>query len=255
MSDYIGDFVVGDTIDVGKFTTVGSTGAPATLLGTPVVSAYPTGSTTQLTAGITLTVDYDGVVGLNNVSVVASVGNGYATATDYDLVITTGTSGGISVVGYTVAKFSLGNRGAALADAVWNETSSGHVLAGTAGQIQWSTIPNIDFTAGEAYLSLLDGGFTNNLLDAILLSLGTGLTLPTTERNALADALLDRASGVETSYTPRQALRLILASASGKLSGAGTPTILIRNVNDTKTRITAGVDGVGNRTSISTDVS
>lgn len=77
--------------------------------------------------------------------------------------------------------------------------------------------------------------------------------IPTANQNA--DALLDRASGVETSYTPRQALRLILAALAGKLSGAATTTIAIRDVNDSKDRITATVDSNGNRTAITTDVS
>ena len=106
---YIGDFRLGDTFDT-KFTTVTTTGAPTQLAGTPVISAYPDNSTTQITAGITLSVDFDTVTGLNNVRVVATSGNGYATATNYQLVITTGTVGGTSVVGYVVAEFSIENR-------------------------------------------------------------------------------------------------------------------------------------------------
>jgi hypothetical protein len=108
---YAGDFRLGDTFDV-KFCTVTTTGAPTQLAGSPVISAYPGNSTTQLTAGITLSVDFDGVTGLNNVRVVATGGNGYATATNYALVITTGTVGGTSVVGYVVAHFSIEARSA-----------------------------------------------------------------------------------------------------------------------------------------------
>lgn len=105
----LGDFVLGATLNF-KFTTVTTTGAPTTLAGTPVVSAYLDNSLTQLTAGITLTVDFDGVTGLNNVEIVATVANGYALLTNYQLVITTGTVGGTSVVGYVVAEFSIQNR-------------------------------------------------------------------------------------------------------------------------------------------------
>lgn len=108
---YLGDLRLGDTLDF-KFTTVQSTGAPTTLAGTPVISAYPSNSTTQLTAGITLTVDFDTVTGLNHVRVVASSGNGYATATNYEMVITTGTVNSISAVGYVVGTFSIENRSA-----------------------------------------------------------------------------------------------------------------------------------------------
>jgi hypothetical protein len=73
--------------------------------------------------------------------------------------------------------------------------------------------------------------------------------------NANADALLDRAAGVETNRTPRQALRLMLAALAGKLSGAATATVLIRDTNDTKNRITASVDADGNRSTVTYDAS
>lgn len=106
---YLGDFTLGDTLDF-RFTTVGTTGAPTTLAGTPAVSAYVGNSTTQITAGITLTVDFDTVTGLHSVQVVASGANGYAAQTNVDLVITTGTVGGTSVVGYVIGSFSIENR-------------------------------------------------------------------------------------------------------------------------------------------------
>lgn len=81
-------------------------------------------------------------------------------------------------------------------------------------------------------------------------------TLSTTERNAVADALLDRADAIEVGLTPRQSHRLQVAAAAGKLSGAATATATIRNaVADSKDRIVATVDASGNRTAVTTDVS
>lgn len=71
----------------------------------------------------------------------------------------------------------------------------------------------------------------------------------------IADALLDRTSGIETGYTLRQALRLILAASAGKLSGAASTTVTIRNVTDTKSRLIATVDADGNRSALIIDVS
>ena len=107
---YFGDIRLGDTIDI-KFCTVTTTGAP-TALSSGTVVAYPGNSTTEVTAGITLTADFDTRTGLNNVRVVATSGNGYATATNYSLVLSAGTVGGTSVVGYTVGDFSIENRSA-----------------------------------------------------------------------------------------------------------------------------------------------
>lgn len=68
-------------------------------------------------------------------------------------------------------------------------------------------------------------------------------------------AVLDAVNGVETDLTVRQALRLIVAATAGKISGAATTTITIRNaVVDDKDRIIATVDGDGNRSAITYDL-
>jgi hypothetical protein len=77
--------------------------------------------------------------------------------------------------------------------------------------------------------------------------------IPTADQNA--DALLDRSDAIETGLTPRGSFRLAMAALAGKLSGNGTTTVTIRNVGDTKDRITATIDGSKNRTAVSTDVS
>jgi hypothetical protein len=61
------------------------------------------------------------------------------------------------------------------------------------------------------------------------------------------------ASEVESGYDVIQSLRVILASLAGKLSGAPSGPIYIRDVGDTKNRITATVDANGNRTSVTVD--
>lgn len=73
--------------------------------------------------------------------------------------------------------------------------------------------------------------------------------------NYIADSLLDRTNGIETSYTLKQSLRLILAALAGKLSGAGTTTVTVRDVGDSKDRLVATVDSSGNRTAVTKDVS
>lgn len=67
----------------------------------------------------------------------------------------------------------------------------------------------------------------------------------------VADAVLDEV--VEGSYTLRHLVRLMAAALLGKLSGAATTTITIRDASDTKTRITATVDEDGNRSALTLD--
>ena len=141
---YKGDFRLNETIDV-KFTTISSTGAPITLAGTPAVSAYPGNSTTELTAGITLTVDFDARTGLHNVRVVATAANGYAAATNYSLVITAGTVDGVSVVGYVIGSFSLEARSALM------PTTAARTLDVTAGGnagVDWANVEAPTTTLG-----------------------------------------------------------------------------------------------------------
>jgi len=107
---YIGDFADDYATLNTKFTTVAGTGASTVLAGSPILSVYKANGTTQSTAGITLSVDFDSVVGLNNVLIDLSADAFYATGNDYHIVITTGTVDGVSVVGYVVGEFSIENR-------------------------------------------------------------------------------------------------------------------------------------------------
>lgn len=75
--------------------------------------------------------------------------------------------------------------------------------------------------------------------------------IPTANQNA--DALLDRAAGVETGLTVRQWLRIAAAALFGKASGLETTTAVYRDFGDSKDRITATVDADGNRTAVTTD--
>jgi hypothetical protein len=73
--------------------------------------------------------------------------------------------------------------------------------------------------------------------------------------NEIADALLDRASAVDT-YTVRQLLRIMAAALAGKSSGAvasQASTMIFRAIDDSKARITGVLDANGNRTSVTVD--
>jgi hypothetical protein len=104
MSD-LGDRALGSTVTL-QFTTAVN-GVPTALAGSPAISVYGSNSSTPITAGVTLTGSYNSTTGLNNVAIVASAGNGFAAGIDYSVVITTGTLGGVSMVGYQVGAFSL----------------------------------------------------------------------------------------------------------------------------------------------------
>lgn len=107
---YLGDFATGSIV-YGKFTTVDTGGIPFTLAGTPALSVYKDNSTTESTAGVTLTVSLDSRTGMNQFTIdTSSDGTFYAAGHDFQVVITAGTVSGSSVVGYVVGEFSIQNR-------------------------------------------------------------------------------------------------------------------------------------------------
>jgi hypothetical protein len=105
----LGNRTEDSTIDFA-FHTTAADGTPTTLSGTPAISVYKANGTTQSGAGVTLTADFDSVTGLNHVRIDTSADAFYAVASDYIVVITTGTVDGTSVVGAVVATFSIENR-------------------------------------------------------------------------------------------------------------------------------------------------
>jgi len=60
---------------------------------------------------------------------------------------------------------------------------------------------------------------------------------------------------IEGTLTTREVLRIALAALAGKSTGGGTATPAFRDVADSKDRIDAVVDALGNRTAIVLDAS
>jgi len=63
------------------------------------------------------------------------------------------------------------------------------------------------------------------------------------------------ASVIENSLDLTEVMRLVLAASAGKVNGAATTTVNIRDTADTKNRIQATVDADGNRTAVTLDAS
>jgi hypothetical protein len=162
--NYQGDITLGDTLDV-KFTTVNSSGVPTTLAGSPAVAAYVDNSTTEITAGITLTVDFDARTGLHNVRVVATSGNGYAAGTNINLVITAGTVSGNSVVGYVIGSLSIDKRAVNVAKWAGSATATGNIA------IKNTLAHGTDITGTPA-----DSAGVTTLLSRVTSTIFTGIT-------------------------------------------------------------------------------
>lgn len=226
---YLGDFRLGDTLDF-KFCTVQSTGAPTTLAGSPVISAYPSNSTTQLTAGITLSVDFDSVTGLNNVRVVASSGNGYLTATNYEMVITTGTVNSVSAVGYVVGTFSIENR-----SAIMPTTATRTLDVSSTGEagVDWANVGSPS---------------TSVSLSATTVATVTTTTTATNLTNAPSAVMTESYAADGATFTLAQALYFIVSRLSE--FAISSTTVTMKKLDGSTTAATLTLNDATNPTSV-----
>lgn len=84
------------------------------------------------------------------------------------------------------------------------------------------------------------------------LSATTINTIASTGLGAIADAVHDEV--VEGTTTLRQTARLLNSTLGAKLSGAATTTVTVRDLADSKDRVTATVDANGNRSAVTLDL-
>ena len=101
------DITLEETIYFNFTTRSFTTGVPTTLAGSPVLSVLESNNATPITAGVSINVDRASVTGLNQATVVATAANGYEAGKSYSVYISTGTVGGVSVVGEAVAQFTV----------------------------------------------------------------------------------------------------------------------------------------------------
>ena len=124
---YIGNLIEDQTIDFA-FSTHSAAGAPITLAGSPVVKVYKANSTTtETTAGVTLSVDFDGVTGMHHVRIDTSADAFYQVGNDYSAVLVSGTVDGVSVAGTVLATFSIENRSTGLGVVLSQSPTAGTV--------------------------------------------------------------------------------------------------------------------------------
>ncbi|MEM4359821.1 MAG: hypothetical protein QXT45_04775 [Candidatus Bilamarchaeaceae archaeon] len=130
-------------------------------------------------------------------------------------------------------------------ESIYNKLPTGNI----AGETQATTNRNDIMSTLNTINTKVDDIAVD--VDAILDDTGvSGVAISDSTKQSIATTLLDLSDGVESNRTVRKSLRLMLAALVGKLSGAGTSSISIRDTNDTKNRIVATVDTNGNRSAI-----
>jgi hypothetical protein len=218
-------------------------------------------ATRVLTAGTNIALTKGtGLLGLNDIAATAIVSGG-AIATSAGAVSTVTTTGTVTdKAGYSLA--TAPPTAATIADAVWDESRSGHTNAGTFGLYLDTQVSGISVGGGASDWTADE----KTAIRAILGIPGSGAT-PADPTAGILDTIRDAAIDktgyklasdgldsivVETGVNARQAASITLAAAAGTLSGAGSgaSTITVKGGNVATTRIVAAGDEYGNRTSV-----
>jgi len=177
LSQYLGDFTEDSTVHF-IWQTCGTDGAAITRSTDGTISVYKNNGTTQSTAGVTDTEDFDGVTGIHACTIDLSTDAFYAVGGNYSVVLSGAVVDSISVAG-TLREFSIENRFAEVdvtkiggeavevgtapldatqtADAVWDALVASHAGATTFGGKNQSSADEI---AAGLFATALDGAIS-----------------------------------------------------------------------------------------------
>lgn len=270
--NYLGDYAEDATIYI-FFTThdkEGGTIAPSSAFETDDFHVYKNGNAAEKATqnGMTISSPF---VGLHILAIDTSNDTGdvgfWSLGGEYSIVLDPDeTVDGESVV-KVVGSFSIERTGGALAKAKVIDGIVDDILidTGTTLDTKINTIDGIvdAILLDTAEIGVAGAGLTNiNLPDQIMNIVGdiTGnlsgsvgsVTSGVTLDAAAVDAILD--DPVEGAITLRQAMRVLLAYLAGRASGGGTANPKFRDQANTKDRISMTVDGSGNRSSVTLDL-
>lgn len=178
---------------------------------------------------------------------------GYIVGQNIDAKVSSRNAGNVIVGGYAIGQDP--------ATLVLDVASSGHNgtgsigqkinSAGTASDPLTAAVPGpyAPGTAGYVLGTNLDAKIS---LTATTSGISSGVTLTSAERNAVADAVLDRDDPVETGFSLRRSLRVLRSFAFGNSQGGGQH---MRDATNMKDRLVVSIDASGNRTFTTVDPS
>jgi hypothetical protein len=121
---------------------------------------------------------------------------------------------------------------------------------GLGGEATWTLTPGLSMIVPVAGSGVLSVSGTADLKGLLAMS-GESSSFTELSPESLARAVWSEV--IEHGYTAEQLVRLLAALAAGKSSGFGTATATFRDLADSKARLTATLDGSGNRTAVTVD--
>lgn len=224
MGRHLGDYDPGAVV-TGKFSTPRhSSGEPYTLAGSPALAVYKDSSDAESSAGVTLSVDFDGRAGLHHFSI--DTDNAfYSSGSCFDVVLIAGTVDGVSVAGLVVGSFTL-RKTSTVAPLAAIQGRTDYLPAATAGAAGGLLIAGAN--AGASFDSFYVSG-TAEIVEMLVsdgMSIG-GLSIVKTGEAAVQIVSFD-ANAISVSSSGGHALRLA-ASGGGmhdlRLAGSGTVSL------------------------------
>lgn len=217
---FLGRWELDDLVSFTVNTHDPTTGAETDADAPPGYRVYEDETGTPILTGTMALLDDGNTVGQYSEQIMLSAANGFEVGKSYSIRVraVVGGTAGVTLRSFQVEAAAATNAG--VADAVWQKDLATPQAENSAGEFQQKSG-----------------------------------TLTAAERDAAADALLDRVAGVETGWTVRQVLRVMGAMLGGLISGAATSTATARNLADTKNRVVWTTDSSGNRTSVTFDLS
>lgn len=128
---YLGDYTKGTVVFV-PFNTAGASGGSITIATNGTAKAYINGGTTEVTAGVTLVEDHDGITGRHGITV-DTTGASFTTGSDVDVVLDGAVIDGQTVNAW-IGKFSIA-RQSAIPTQVWAALTTALTTVGSIGKL------------------------------------------------------------------------------------------------------------------------
>lgn len=199
---YLGDYAADGIVDF-MWSTNAADGASITRATNGTVSVYKGNSTTQSTAGITDTEDFDSLTGIHHCRINLSADAFYAAGEDYNVVLSGATIDG-EAVNAVLATFSIENRYLITEEAIRSALG----MASANLDDKFALLPLAE-----------DQGTVSDMLAA------------------------SGAEIVDGSVTRQEVERIVLAALAGTTTGAGTGLLKFFSPNGLVARITAVMSG------------
>jgi hypothetical protein len=277
--NYLGDFAEDSVVRL-FFTTHDKDGAavaPSSALENADISIYKNGSVTKKSTvnGVVMTSPFNSVVGLHYLSIDTSndTGDGgfWTVGGEFVVVLSPDETVDGEIVVSVVGSFSIERTGGAIAtlrSRLVGTILTGNHSAQSGDSYAIATNATYGLSALETLVDDIESrlGTPSNLgsgatVAANLVDIegqtddigiaGVGLTAVPFSATAV-DAILD--DPVEGTITLRQAMRVLLAYLAGRATGGGTAAPKFRDQANSKDRISMTVDGVGNRSAVTLDL-